>query len=199
MIINDSDRNKVIGITSHQQSDGGVVLNRAHDTEVRDSDLRFNPSGVEAWDTNHLLIQDNDASDSLQTGFEVGNGVGMRILDNTVAPRRRRRHRARGRRVRRARHPGRRRADPGQHAPTRTARAASSSPTAATRIRGNIAHNNAGFGIDAGENPEIPASRSRAPTSTAAATGATGNAELEQCRGVVCLRRRRRRRSSRPT
>ena len=60
------------------------MLNRAHDTEVRGSDLRFNPSGVEASDTNHLLVQDNDASDSLQTGFEIGNGVGIRILDNVA-------------------------------------------------------------------------------------------------------------------
>ena len=84
VIINDSDRNKVIGITSHQQSDGGVVLNHSHNSEVRDSDLRFNPSGVEAGSTNHLLLQNNDASDSLQIGLELGEGIGMRILDNNV-------------------------------------------------------------------------------------------------------------------
>ena len=70
---------------------------------MRGSDLRFNPSGVEAWQHQHLLVQDNDASDSLQTGLEIGNGVGIRILDNVV-------HRAGGagiahggRRLRRAR------------------------------------------------------------------------------------------------
>ena len=51
VIVYDSDRNKVIGITSHHQSDGGVVLYHAHDSEVRGSDLRFNPSGVEAGST----------------------------------------------------------------------------------------------------------------------------------------------------
>ncbi len=84
MIIGDSDRTKVIEITSHQQSDGGVVLNNAHDTEVRDSDLRFNPSGVEAGNTNRLIVYNNNASDSLQTGLEIGEGVGIRILDNVV-------------------------------------------------------------------------------------------------------------------
>src|SRR5919106_2965531 len=84
VIVSDSDRTKILDITSHQQSDGGVVLGNAHSTEVRNSDLRFNPSGVEASSTNHLIVYNNDASDSLQTGLEIGNGVGIRILDNVV-------------------------------------------------------------------------------------------------------------------
>ena len=43
-------------------------------------------------------------------------------------------------------------------------------------VRGNVARNNAGFGIDAGE-ANVDGGGNRA----------TGNGELEQCRGVVCL------------
>ena len=39
VIIGDSERNRIIGIVAHQESDGGVVLNNAHDTIVRDNAL----------------------------------------------------------------------------------------------------------------------------------------------------------------
>lgn len=84
VIIQDSDRNQVIGIVAHQQSDGGVVLGNAHNTVVRDSDLRFNPSGVEATNTNNLLIENNDGSNSLQAGFGIGNGLNIRVLNNVA-------------------------------------------------------------------------------------------------------------------
>ena len=50
--------------------------------DVRNSDLRFNPSGVEHNDSNDVTIEGNNASDSLQTGFEIGNGLNIRIIDN---------------------------------------------------------------------------------------------------------------------
>ena len=185
VIIGDSDRNKVIGITSHQQSDGGVVLNHAHDTEVRDSDLRFNPSGVEASNTNRLLVQNNNASDSLQTGLEIGEGVGIRILDNVV-------HRAGG-------------AGIGMEGGAfnalglpvggaliqnnRTDQNGESGIIVADgghTVRGNEAYNNAGFGIDAGENPEIPGDPFPGTNIDGGGNKASGNAEPEQCVGVVC-------------
>ena len=82
--IQDSDRNRVIGNIAHQASDGGVVVSNGHDTVVRGNDVRFNPSGVDASNANRLLIEDNDASDTLQAGIAVGNGVGVRILDNVA-------------------------------------------------------------------------------------------------------------------
>jgi hypothetical protein len=185
VIVNDSDKNKVLDITSHQQSDGGVVLNRANDTEVSGSDLRFNPSGVEASDSNHLVIAENDASDSLQTGLEIGNGVGIRIVDNVV-------HRAGG-------------AGIGMEGATfndlgvpvggaviarnRTDQNGESGIIVADgghRIANNEAYNNAGFGIDAGENPEVPGDPFPGTNIDDGGNKASGNAEPEQCVGVVC-------------
>jgi parallel beta-helix repeat protein len=186
VIVNDSERNRVLGITSHQQSDGGVVLGNAPDTEVRDSDLRFNPSGVEASNSNGLLIEGNDASDSLQTGFEVGNGVGIRILDNVA-------HRSGG-------------AGIGMEGGAfdafglpvggaliegnRTNQNGESGILVADgghTVRANTAHSNAGFGIDAGENPEILGDPFPGTNVDGGGNEANGNVELEQCRGVVCL------------
>ena len=82
VVIADGDRNEVIGSVSHRQSDGGIVVSNAHHTVLRDNNLRFNPSGVEASGTNHLVLEDNNASDSLQTGFELGEGVGIRVRSN---------------------------------------------------------------------------------------------------------------------
>ena len=78
VIAYDSDGTKVIDIVAHQESDGGVVLSNANDTLIKDWDLRFNPSGVEHNDSNNVTIVGNDASDSLQTGFEIGNGLNIR-------------------------------------------------------------------------------------------------------------------------
>jgi parallel beta-helix repeat protein len=69
VVIEDSNRNQVINTTAHQQSDSGVVIGNAHDTVVRDSDLRFNPSAVSASNTNNLRVENNDGSDSLQSGI----------------------------------------------------------------------------------------------------------------------------------
>ena len=78
VIVHDSDGTKIINIVAHQESDGGVVLNNANDTLVKDSDLRFNPSGVEHNNSNDVTIEGNDGSDSLQTGFEIGNGLNVK-------------------------------------------------------------------------------------------------------------------------
>lgn len=82
VIIEDSDRTQVIGIVAHGQSDSGVSLSNSQDSVVRDSDLRFNPSGVSASNTNNLVVENNNASDSLQSGFEFGGGLNIRIVNN---------------------------------------------------------------------------------------------------------------------
>ena len=84
VIVHDSDGTKVINIVAHQESDGGVVLNNANNTLVKDSDLRFNPSGVEHNNSNDVTIEGNDGSDSLQTGFEIGNGLNIKVLNNVA-------------------------------------------------------------------------------------------------------------------
>ena len=154
VIIDDSDRNQVIGIVAHQQSDGGVVLNNAHDTVVRDNDLRFNPSGVEASNTNNLVVEDNDASESLadrlrdrqrrqhpSSANNVANrtgGAGISLEGGAFD--------ALG-------NAGRRRPDRGQH-DQRERRDGITVADGGHTIRDNTAHNNAGFGIVAGEVPD---------------------------------------------
>ena len=185
VIIGDSDRTKVIEITSHQQSDGGVVLNNAHDTEVRDSDLRFNPSGVEAGNTNRLIVYNNDASDSLQTGLEIGEGVGIRILDNVV-------HRAGGAGIGMEGGAFNALGLPVGGALIQNNRTDQNGESgilvadAGHTVRGNESYNNAGFGIDAGENPEIPGDPFPGTNIDGGGNKASGNAEPEQCVGIVC-------------
>jgi parallel beta-helix repeat protein len=187
--IQDSDGTEVIDVVAHQGSDAGVVLNNGDHTTIRGSDLRFNPSGVDASDANHLLIEGNDASHSLDAGFEIGNGVNVRVLDNVanqtggtgisvegaafdasgapvggglIAGNTANQNRADGIAV----------ADGGH------------------TVRANDAHNNAGFGVDAGENP-TPGEPGEPPSGTSNVDGgnnrASGNEEIEQCRGVVCV------------
>src|SRR5688572_9039653 len=84
VIVGESDRIEIDGVVSHQQSDGGVVLANSSGSTVKNSDLRYNPSGVSASNTNGLIVDDNDASHSLQAGIEVGNGLGMQITNNTA-------------------------------------------------------------------------------------------------------------------
>ena len=170
----DSDRTTIAGITSHQQSDGGVVLTRAHDTEIRGSDLRFNPSGVEASETNRLLLRDNDASDSLQTGFELAEGVGIRILDNRA-------HRTGGDGIRLEAAAFDTAGAPVGGALVEGNRTDHNGESGILvedgghTIKANIARSNGAFGIDAGINIDGGGNR------------ATGNGEAAQCRGVVCL------------
>jgi CSLREA domain-containing protein len=185
VIVDDSDRNVIDGITSHQQSDGGVVLNHAHETVVRDSDLRFNPSGLEAGATNNLLVAGNDASDSLQIGLELGEGVNIRVLDNTV-------ERAggggismegatfdalgvpiggaliRGNTVNQNDGDGLSVADGGH------------------RVQDNAAHHNFGWGINIGENPELPNGPFLHTNVDLGGNTAGGNEIVEQCSGLIC-------------
>ena len=121
----------------------------------RGSDLRFNPSGVEAADHQppagpgqRRVRQPADRHRDRQRASTSASSTTL------VAARRRRAASAmEGATFDALGVPVGGALITGQHAPTRTARAASSSPTAATRIGGNDAHHNAGFGIDAGENP----------------------------------------------
>jgi CSLREA domain-containing protein len=184
VIVSDSDRNQMIGNVAHQESDGGIVLNNAHDSVVRGNDLRFNPSGVEAGNTNNLVVENNDGSDSLQAGFELGNGLNMRIVDNTA-------NRTGGSGI----------SLEGGAFDTNglpvggaliegntTNENAGDGITVADgghTIRNNTAHHNAGFGILAGETPN-PGEPPSGTNIDGGGNVASGNAEPEQCVGVVC-------------
>ena len=191
VIILDSDRNQVIDIVAHQQSDGGVVLNNAHDTEVRDSDLRFNPSGVEASGTNDLLIENNDGSDSLQAGFEIGNGVNIQIIGNTAN-----RTGGSGISMEGAAFDVNGFAVGGALIENNTtndnAEDGISVASGGHRLGGNAAYNNAGYGINAGEeiDPNDPPAPNEPPPPDANidldGNLAAGNGRTVQCTGVVC-------------
>jgi CSLREA domain-containing protein len=185
VVIADSDRNQVIGILAHGQSDAGVGLSNAHDSVVRDSDLRFNPSGVNASNTNNLLIENNNASYSLQAGFGLGNGLNMQIINNIAnttggagisleggA------FDALGNPVGGALIEGNTTNENGSDGMSIT--------TAGHTIRDNTAYNNFGFGIMAGE--ALEPGQLPGPDANIDGGGnvANGNAEPEQCVGVVC-------------
>ncbi|WP_162605917.1 right-handed parallel beta-helix repeat-containing protein [Jiangella aurantiaca] len=82
VIVQDADRIEIDGVLAHQQSDGGVVLSNSSNSVVKNSELGYNPSGVDAARTNYLVVENNDVSHSLQAGIALGDGVGMVIRGN---------------------------------------------------------------------------------------------------------------------
>jgi|GEM_PF-3162244 len=185
VIIEDSDRAQVIGIVAHGQSDSGVALGNSQDSIVRDNDLRFNPSGVSASNTNNLVVENNNASDSLQSGFEFGGGVNLRIVNNVAnntggsgisfeggA------FDALGNAVGGA-------LIEGNTTNENLADGITASEGGHT-LRNNTAYNNFGFGILAGEVLEPGAGPGPGANIDGGGNVANGNAEPEQCVGVVC-------------
>ena len=185
VIINDSDRIQVTGILAHGQSDSGVSLDNSQDSIVRDNDVRFNPSGVSASNTNNLLVENNDASNSLQSGFEFGSGLNM-IIRNNVAndtggagiSLEGGAFDALGNAIGGALIEGNITNENGSDGMTIT--------TAGHIIRNNTAYNNFGFGIMAGEALEPGALPGPDANIDGGGNVASGNAEPEQCAGVVC-------------
>ena len=134
IIIRTSNRNEVIGITlAPAVRRRRRAVSNAHDTVVRDNDLRFNPSGVDAYNTNNLLVENNDASESLQAGLEIGDGVNIRVLGNVANSTGGSGISLEAGTFDAARQPGGRRPRSRATPPTRTVRTASPSPTAGTR------------------------------------------------------------------
>ena len=177
VVIADGDHNEVSDTTSHAQADGGLVLANAHHTLIRGNDLRFNPSGVEASATNHLIIEDNDASDSLQTGFELGEGVGIRVVDNVA-------NAVGGDGIALASAIFNTAGAPigGAVIEGNTVNENGSDGIAVEdaghTLRDNDAHNNASWGIDAGDGEF---------TTDGGTNRASGNGRPEQCSGVTCV------------
>ena len=217
VIVGESDRIEIDGVLSQLQSDGGVVIANSSGSSVKNSDLRYNPSGVDASNTNGLIVDGNDVSNSLQAGIELGNGIGMRITNNVANLTRWLGHLARRRRVRRPGVARRRRADRGQHGEPERRERHLDRRRAAHDPRATTAHNNAGYGIEAGEEPNPGEPADPNANIDGGGNGASGNHSdgvtpglpgLVQCLGVVCdetgivpmvgrgPRRRRRRRSS---
>jgi parallel beta-helix repeat protein len=182
VIVENSDKAEIDGVVSHQQSDGGIVINNSSDSSVKNGDLRYNPSGVSASNTNGLVVSGNDVSDSLQAGIELGNGIGMKVLDNKANL-----TGGSGISVEGAAVDANGAAVGGAliegNTANQNAQDGFSLAAGKHTIRGNDAHNNAGFGIAAGEaEPGDPL----VANIDGGGNKATGNAEVVQCLGVVC-------------
>ena len=201
VIVHDSDGTKIINIVAHQESDGGVVLNNANNTLVKDSDLRFNPSGVEHNNSNDVTIEGNNGSDSLQTGFEIGNGLNIKVLNNVA-------NRTGGAGIG---------VEGGAFDPltlgpiggaliqgnttNENGESGISVADGGHTIRANKAYHNSGHGIVAGEAPEAPGEPASGTNIDGGGNQAAGNGapdadpgnpqqppppDFEQCLGVVC-------------
>jgi parallel beta-helix repeat protein len=186
VIVQDSDGTEIFDIVSHAQSDGGVVLSNAPGSKLQGSDLRFNPAGLEASGTIGLVVggalpgQGNDASNSLQAGFGLGNGLGMTIVGNTA-------NETGGSGIS---------IEGGafdtnglpvggatieDNTTNQNAEHGLSVADGGHTIRGNNAHNNAGFGIIAGDEQTAGGTNI-----DGGGNKATGNGEFAECLGVTC-------------
>ncbi|HEV3378728.1 MAG TPA: right-handed parallel beta-helix repeat-containing protein, partial [Thermoleophilaceae bacterium] len=191
-----SDRIVIDDIVSHQQSDGGVVIGDSSDSIVKNSDLRYNPSGIQASNTNRLIVDGNDASESLQAGIEVGNGLSMRITNNVA-------NLSGGSGIsveggtfdsNGVAHAGARIA--GNTTNENAEDGISVAENAKHTIADNVANSNAGYGIRAGGEPapgepvdpnaNIDGGGNKASGNHAELGVAPGAAGLVQCLGVVC-------------
>jgi parallel beta-helix repeat protein len=185
VIIGDSERNRVVGITAHQESDGGVVLNNAHDTHILSNDLRFNPSGVDVGGSNNVLVIDNDTSDSLQAGIALGNSLNAFIANNLS-------NRSGGAGISIESAEFDLNGNPIGAATIQDNTANENGENGISvsdgghTIRDNIAHNNAVWGIAAGEALEPGAPPNPAANIDGGGNLASGNGIPEQCVGVVC-------------
>src|SRR5918992_1318804 len=186
--IQDSADNRVIGNTAHASSDGGVVVTAANGTVVRGNDVRFNPSGVDSGDSNNVVIENNDASHSLQSGIEAGNGLNLRIVGNTA-------NSSGGAGIS---------VESGAfdinglpiggaliagNTANENAETGINVADGGHTVTNNDAHNNAGFGISIGENPEAPGepfTHTNIDGPPPGTNKASGNGEVTQCSGLVC-------------
>jgi parallel beta-helix repeat protein len=148
--------------------------------------VRFNPSGVDSGGSNNVVIENNDVSNSLQSGIEFGNGLNFRIAGNTANS-----TGGAGISVESGEFDANGQPIGGGLIEGNTANENAETgidvADGGHTISDNDAHNNAGFGIDIGESPKVPGDPW--PHSNIANDGdnrASGNAEMEQCRGLIC-------------
>src|SRR5688500_15409201 len=184
--IQDSAGTRVIDNLAHGSSDGGVVINQGNNTTVIGNDVQYNPNGVDSSNSNNVRIEDNDASHTLQTGFELGNGANY-VVRNNVAnltggagiSLEGGLFDANGRPVGGALIEG--------NTTNQNTENGISVADGGHTVKNNNAHNNAGFGIEIGENPELPGEPFTGTNIDGGGNRATGNGEPEQCSGLVCI------------
>ncbi|HEV2951439.1 MAG TPA: right-handed parallel beta-helix repeat-containing protein, partial [Actinomycetota bacterium] len=138
--------------------------------------------------SNNVVIEDNDASHSLQSGFELGNGAYL-IVRNNVANL----TGGAGISIESGIFDSLGRPIGGAIIEGNTTNENRENGMAVAdgghRVKNNNAHNNAGFGIEIGENPEQPGEPFTGTNIDGPPPGtnkATGNGEPEQCSGLIC-------------
>ena len=173
--VQDSDGNHVIDNVAHQTGGAGVVLGNAHGGSVVGNDVRFNPGGIEVGGgSSGFLIEDNDVSFSQQDGIVLEGGLGNQIVGNTAFM-----TGGTGIVVEAEAFDALGLPVPGNLIQGNTAtqnRGDGISVSAGGHtVASNTARNNDGFGISAGEF-----------VIDGGGNVASGNAEPEQCVGVIC-------------
>ncbi|HEV2952196.1 MAG TPA: right-handed parallel beta-helix repeat-containing protein, partial [Actinomycetota bacterium] len=186
--VQDSEGTRIIDNLAHGSSDGGVVVTQANNTTIIGNDVRYNPNGVDSGNSNNVVIEDNDASHSLQSGFELGNGANL-IVRNNVANL----TGGAGIAIESGIFDSFGRPIGGAIIEGNTANENRENGIAVAdgghRVKNNSAYNNAGFGIEIGENPELPGEPFTGTNIDGPPPGtnkATGNGEPEQCSGLIC-------------
>lgn len=175
VIVDGSDEIWIIDNLAHLSSDAGVILSNSNHNIVRGNDLQYNPGGIDLGGSSHNLIENNNVSFSGAAGIGIGSGsLNNLILHNNAS------------------HTGATGIDIEAEAFD-----AQGNPITGNLVLGNTANGNLGDGISVASGGHTVTDNTahnnfsfgiRAGDFVVDGGGNTGrgNAEPEQCEGVVC-------------
>jgi CSLREA domain-containing protein len=170
----DSDNPEIVDNVVHLAGGAAIALSNSHDGSITGNDARFNPGGIQLAGSNGNLVEDNDVTASQSDGITVEGGLGNEILANLA-------NQTRGTGI----------------AVEAEAVDPLGNPIPGNVVLGNTANNNLGDGISVsagGHHVETNAAHNNAAWGIIAGefvvdgggNTASGNGEPEQCSGVVC-------------
>ncbi|MBK8903182.1 MAG: right-handed parallel beta-helix repeat-containing protein [Anaerolineaceae bacterium] len=170
----DSDQNEVINNVAHLTGGAGIAFSNAHDGVISGNDVRFNPGGIGLAGSDGNLVENNDVSHSLAAGISIEGGLENIIRNNIANDTNATGISVEAEAVDTFGNPIPGNIIEGNAANNNLGDGISVSAGGHT-VTDNEAHNNAGYGISAGEF-----------VIDGGGNTASGNAEPEQCVGVVC-------------
>jgi CSLREA domain-containing protein len=170
----DSDGTEIVDNVVHLAGGAAIALSNSHDGVITGNDARFNPGGIELGGSDGTLVEDNDVSFSQSNGITIEGGLGNVIRANVV-------DQAQGTGI----------------AVEAEAVDPLGNPIPGNIVEGNTTNNNLGDGISVsagGHQVTANAAHNNAAWGIIAGdlvvdgggNTASGNAEPEQCSGVVC-------------
>ncbi len=173
--VGDSDSNDIVNNTVHLSGGAAISLSNAHDGSIVGNDARFNPGGLEiGGGSSGHLVEDNDVTGSQSSGITVEGGLGNEIRNNVANS-----TAATGIAVEAEALDPLGAPVPGNVIEGNTANGNLGDGISVSAgghvVTANAAHNNASFGITAGEF-----------VVDGGGNTASGNGEPAQCVGVVC-------------